>query len=162
MKIGVALTTACCLLVCAAVASADFVCAVTREPATANFGSAGAIDLTLNSGPGCTGTQVGVQRFCTSGGTNPGCAAGIFFSDVALAELHVASVHAAAANLPVSGASATCNGGLQGCWGNVSFFATTSSHAPLPSSMVPLLGTVLLAAGAFVVSRRRKTALSIG
>jgi hypothetical protein len=106
-----------------ATASAEYVCSVTYDIAASNLGTNGGVSVAVHAGPNCTGTSIGVKRFCTSGGTNVGCAAGVTLSRAALLQVYASLVDAAAWDLKVSGQTATCNGGRDGCWSNLSFFS---------------------------------------
>ena len=109
------------LSVRASTALADHVCAVTYDPPTSNLGSSGGVSLTLFTGVKCTGSQTGIKRFCSSGATNTGCAAGVTLALNTLLQIYATAADSITSGLSASGQVATCIGGGSGCWSNISF-----------------------------------------
>jgi hypothetical protein len=118
----------CLLLACAVqpALAAQYVCIATRElPGTSGFlGTNGAVNITTQTGPFCTGNSVAIHTFCGLNNSSQSCAAGIQLNDANLNEIFSSAQLAARYGNEVSFQVALCKvTGLAKCVNNISVFA---------------------------------------
>jgi hypothetical protein len=97
-------------------ASADYICSTNwKHYGGSSSGSGGFIQMSVYSGPGCTGSFVGTKYLCSTGATNVGCAASFLRTELQIMTEAPMLRAAADTDQRVGFTTSTCVGGGSGC-----------------------------------------------